>query len=527
MSQDYLGLFDTPPTRPQIRLGLVIAGLFTAFLLILPFRDVQLPEFDGFVPMNDAIVISSEVIAAVMLYAQAAALRSRALTVLGAGNVFAALLLIPHTLTFPGAFSLNGLLGAGINTTAWIVLFRQIAFPVSLLLYIRLKQADSAAQPGTRASPRIALGVGVAVALAVAVTLLTTLGHGLLPPFFVNRAQGHHSYMAAYESVILALYIVATGVLFRKRTSALDMWLLVTFWGSLIAVTLVTTLHGRFTVGWYGLYVLIMFANLVVPLALMTEGYRLYARLTLATSARNRERDARLESLDALAAAISHETGQSLTAIRTHARAGLNRLTGPGPDVGKVMDSLHAIIEAGHGATDAIKSLRPTVVIGSGGAAQFNLNDLVRATAYPLERELAGADISLELALDEALPPILADRAKLQRVLVNLLANAIESLEATDGRTRRIAIRTRVLDDHDVLIGVSDNGVGITAEHMPRIFDALFTTKAAGAGLGLSLCRTIVETHGGRLWVSPGEAHGATFHIWLPGVKEAVAHREA
>jgi signal transduction histidine kinase len=146
----------------------------------------------------------------------------------------------------------------------------------------------------------------------------------------------------------------------------------------------------------------------------------------------------------------------------------------------------------------------------------FSLNDLVSETVPLLDRELARGNISLALALDEALPPIVADRVQMQQVLVNLLMNAIHSLRATRGRSRSIAIHSAPLDSQDVLLAVSDNGVGIAAEKMEHIFDAFFTTKAKGTGMGLSLCRTIVEKHGGRLWASQGEEHGATFHLELP-----------
>lgn len=516
MSQDHLGLFDTPPTREQTRLGLVIAGLFAAFTLVLLLRDVRLPEIVAFVPMIDVIVILSELIAAVMLFAQAAAFRSRALTVLGAAYVFVALLLIPHALTFPGAFSLTGLLGAGVNTTSWIVLFRQAAFPAAVLLYVELRQADSAAPPGTRRSPRIALGVGVAVALAAAVTLLTTLGQDRLPPVFINRADAIPYYVAAYESVVLALVIFATVALFQARSSMLDLWLLVAFWGFLVQLLLILTLHGRFTVGWYVLYVLMLLSNLVVTLALMAEGYRLYARLALSTSARNRERESGLMSLDTLVAAISLEAGQPLTAVSIHARAALFRLMRPQPDVEKAIESLRAIIAAARRTTEAIKSLRPTSVIASGGITRFNVNDLARTTASLLDRELAAAKISLQLTLEEALPQVLADRSKLQWVLLNLLVNAIESLRETHGRPRRITVRTAAPDALDVLIEVSDNGLGIAPEHIERIFEPFFTTKANGAGLGLSLSRTIIDAHAGRLWATRNAPHGATLHIELP-----------
>ena len=147
---------------------------------------------------------------------------------------------------------------------------------------------------------------------------------------------------------------------------------------------------------------------------------------------------------------------------------------------------------------------------------EYNLNDLVRETATLLDRELASAKVTLDLALNEALPPIRADRVQMQRVLVNLFSNAIESLAATRGRSRRIVVRTLPSGSKDVLLEVWDNGLGISPGKIEHIFEAFVTTKATGTGLGLSLCRTIVEEHSGLLWASQGDEHGATFHLRLP-----------
>ena len=133
-----------------------------------------------------------------------------------------------------------------------------------------------------------------------------------------------------------------------------------------------------------------------------------------------------------------------------------------------------------------------------------------------LHRELAAHRISLQLALYEALPSIVANRVQIQRVLVNLLTNAIESLGETKWRPRRITIRSALLDGQNVLLEVSDSGDGIAPEKLARIFEPFFTTKSTGTGLGLALCRAIVEEHGGRLWASPGDDHGATFHVQMP-----------
>jgi len=253
MAPDQLGLFDTPPNRQEIRLSLVIVGLlFAALLLILPVHGIRLREFGAFVPMIDAVMLVCELITATLLYAQAVVFRSRALNVLATGFVFGALLLVPHALTFPGAFASDGLLGAGVNTTAWIFTVRRAAFAIAVILYVLLKQAGSAAKP-RRELPREKITVWVLAAsvLAAAVTLLATEGHDLLPPFYHDHSEPILVYKVGYQSVILGLYIVATAALFRKRKSVLDMWLLVMLSGWLVQSLLNVPIHARFTVGWY------------------------------------------------------------------------------------------------------------------------------------------------------------------------------------------------------------------------------------------------------------------------------------
>jgi signal transduction histidine kinase len=275
-------------------------------------------------------------------------------------------------------------------------------------------------------------------------------------------------------------------------------------------------LRSRFTVGWYGLYFLVLFSQQVVTLALIVESNRLYARLARSTAAREREREARLMSLDAVVAAIAHEVGQPLAAISIHARTGRNRLTRVRPDVGKAIYSLDAIIDAGRRTSEVIKSIRAMFGKRPGVTTEFDLNDLARTTVSLLDREMVGGKISVEFTLDVALPPVRADQAQMQRVLVNLLTNAIEALQSTRGRPRRIAIRSASPNGQAVVLEVSDNGVGIPSEQMAEVFEAYFTTKATGAGLGLWLCRTMVEAHGGALWASQNPAQGATFHLQLP-----------
>ncbi|HET6942881.1 MAG TPA: ATP-binding protein [Sphingomicrobium sp.] len=519
MAQDRLGLFDTPPDRQEIRLSVAIVGLlFAALVVILPIRDIQLREIDAFIPIIDAIMFVGELITAALLYAQAAVFRSRALTVLATGFVFAALLLVPHVLTFPGAFAPDGLLGAGVNTTAWIYTIRRAALPIAVLAYVQLKHGAALSSPpgGEQPTEGILAWVLGAIVLAASVTLLATSGHDFLPPFFVNHADRNETHAFAYQFVVSVLYFVAAVMLFRKRNSVLDVWLLVALSGWLAQALLNLLIHARFTVGWYGLFALMLVSNLIVMIALIAETSWLYSRLALSTAVQKRERENRLMSMDAVTAAIAHEVGQPLTAVNLHASAAMNLLAQKRPNVAKALSSLHDVRDSGQRTLDVIKSMRAMFAKGPGLGTEFSLNDLVRETASLLDRELAAKRVSLELALDEALPPILADRVQMQRVLVNLFSNAIESIGTKGRRPRRIAIRSAQLNGSDVLLEVSDSGTGIEPEEIERIFDPFFTTKSTGTGLGLPLCRTIVEEHGGRLWATPGETQGATFHVQLP-----------
>lgn len=511
-------MFDTPPDRSEIRIGITIVVLiYIGLLAVLPAYDVQVGQIPGFIPTASAILLVCDLITAAILYAQAAVFRSRALTVLASGYVFSGLLFIPYALTFPGAFSPSGLLGAKINTTGWIAVFWRMATPTAVLLYALFKRVDAAAGPVAELPPaRILLGVASAVALAVAVTLLTTLGHDMLPPFFVNRNEVIRPVLVTVNLVVFTLTVAGMVMLFRQQKSVLDLWLLVAMSAWLGQSLLNAFLRSRFSLGAYVFFALAFLSNLIVMLALITESNRLYARLALSTAARDRERDARLMSMDAVAAAIAHEVGQPLTAAKLSASAALRWLTRSRPDTEKAISSLRDAIESDERTFDVIKSIRATFTTGAGTLSEVSLNNLARETGSLMDRELAARKVSLQLALDDALPPILANRVQIQRVLINLMTNAIESMVATRGREQRITIRTVALDERNVQLDVSDSGDGISPEKIAQIFEPFFTTKSTGTGLGLSLSRTIVEEHGGRIWVSTGEDFGATFHVQMP-----------
>lgn len=518
VASEHLGLFDTPPNRQEVRLSLTIVGLmFAALMFVFPLRSTQMSESPLFVPLLDAFMLCSDLIIATLLYAQAAVFRSRGLIVLASAYLFSSFVLVPHALTFPGAFSADGLLGAGVSTTAWLAIFRRLTFPSAVISYALLKSADSATRAGfQRPAPRLIQGMIAAAVLAALATLLATSGHDLLPPIFRNTRETVPTSLMLVNALTIVLTVAAMALLLRRDKSVLDLWLLVGLSGWLFQSLLNLSLQSRYTLGWYGLNAMTFVSSLVLMVALMAESNRLYARLALQTAASERERDARLFSMDVVTAAIAHEIGQPVAAARLSASAALDWLDREKPNPKMAIRSMRATIDAGNRIFDIIKSIRSMFSRGPHALSEFSPNDIVRKTAALLDRDFAARKITLQLDLSDDLPKILANPIQLQRVLMNLLTNAIESVSATRGRARRIEIRSMLLDADNLLIEVMDSGVGIPREKLTDIFEPFVTHKPTGTGLGLWLSRTIVKEHGGRLWASAGEKNGATFHLQLP-----------
>ena len=231
----------------------------------------------------------------------------------------------------------------------------------------------------------------------------------------------------------------------------------------------------------------------------------------------------RVATLGELAASIAHEVNQPLAAIVADAAASLNWLAPPRPDLERVREALEAIATDGHRAAEVIQRIRQLATKSAPRKDPVNVNDVVCAVLPLASAELRHHDVSLVLQLAPELPAVFADRVQLQQVILNLVMNAIEAMGSVTGRPRTLTIRSETHDRDHVRITVQDTGVGIDPNTVDKLFGAFFTTKPGGMGMGLSISRSIVEAHGGRLWATSNETHGATFGVELPGGDASLA----
>src|ERR1700704_1234228 len=224
----------------------------------------------------------------------------------------------------------------------------------------------------------------------------------------------------------------------------------------------------------------------------------------------------RLTTLGEMTASIAHEVNQPLAAVVTHAEACLRWLERETPDLDEGREAVESIVKDGKRAGGVIRRVRGLGHKHAPPKTPLDLNDVVREVVALVEHELLSRRVSLRMELTPALPPVLADRVQLQQVIINLMMNGIEAMQAVTDRPRDLVIRSCQDEKHEVLLSVQDRGNGISAGGADRLFKAFFTTKSSGMGMGLSICRSIIEAHGGRVWAVPNVPHGAAFHFTLP-----------
>jgi C4-dicarboxylate-specific signal transduction histidine kinase len=231
----------------------------------------------------------------------------------------------------------------------------------------------------------------------------------------------------------------------------------------------------------------------------------------------------RVSTMGALAASISHEVNQPLAAVVTNADACTMWLASDPPNLEEVRAAVDSIVREGTRASDVVRQIRAMFTKATPGQAKLEVNELIREVGSLMQAEAARNGVTIQTELIAAPLMALGDRVQLQQVMVNLIQNGIEAMNTVSDRPRRLVVRSEVQGPNSVLVAVRDSGIGIDPKDQKRLFDAFFTTKAQGMGMGLSICHSIIEAHGGRLWASANSDYGATLQFTLPADSEPVS----
>jgi signal transduction histidine kinase len=221
-----------------------------------------------------------------------------------------------------------------------------------------------------------------------------------------------------------------------------------------------------------------------------------------------------------LTASLAHEVNQPISAAVTNADACLRWLDGDTPNLEEARAAALEIVKDGTRAAEIITRIRLLFKKGTPQREALDVNEIVREMIVLLRGEVARNAISVRTELAADLPQVMADRVQLQQVMMNLISNSIDAMRDVDG-TRELAIKSRRAENEHLMVSVSDTGIGLPRQQASQIFDAFFTTKVHGTGMGLSISRSIVASHNGRLWAADNSPRGASFHLILPTRAEA------
>jgi signal transduction histidine kinase len=510
-------LSTLPPTRGQQRLAFAVAaGLLVVLAIAIPFAPLRMPRIDAFIPTIGSVFCVNDLITAVLLFSQFSIGRSRAMLVLASGYLFAALMAIPQALTFPGAFAPAGLFGAGLDSAAWIYFFWHFGFPMTLLAYVWLKERPSSYL--RQMPPRVAIDAALAivVGLVCGLTWFATANVRLLPQLFVDTINMTPTlFWIGVVNTLLNVFVL--GLLWKRRHSVLDQWLMVVI-VALIAESLLVSVFeiSRFSLGFYAGRIFTLVTSIIVLVVLVAETAKLDARLARSNMMLRRERDNRLMTLAAMSASIAHEVRQPLSAIATNGGAALQFLEHSPPDFKGVKSTLTTILDDCHHASRVFDSVGGLLKADEPRHGPVDVNEIVLAVLAALQDDLKGHRVTASAELATGLPHALGHQGQLQEVVLNLINNAIEAMDSMNEGARVLRITTGRKGAHEIAVTVEDSGPGINPQNSSSLFDPFVTSKPQGMGLGLAVCHTIIERHGGHISARTSEEKGgARFQFTL------------
>ena len=232
----------------------------------------------------------------------------------------------------------------------------------------------------------------------------------------------------------------------------------------------------------------------------------------------------RLSMMGELTASLAHEITQPIASGRNNARAAMLFLDRNPPDLGEVREALECLVADADRAGDIIDRIRDQIKKAPPRKGRFDLNKAINEVIALAESAITTNGVSVRTRLTEALFPVQGDRVQLQQVVLNLILNAVEAMSTVEAGPRELLISTEQTQTGGVLVSVCDSGPGIDPDHLDRVFEAFYTTKSSGVGMGLSICRSIIDAHGGRLWADMNASRGAVFRFTLPGADKELTN---
>src|SRR5712672_152170 len=518
--QDFpLVIATMPATESQrtIAVGIIIL-LTVAAAVIAPFASIQVAQVDAFIPVLQTVVSVADLVTAVLLFAQFSIQPQLALLALASGYIFSGSFAFLQTLAFPGAYAPAGLIGDGPNTPAWIYVLWHTTFPAAILAYALSKDTIGVGKlPGRSTTATIIITVACVVAVTAGLTWIVTAKTEYLPVLFTTDVR-FQTRLGNQINVALWLWGAAalTVLLFRRRT-ILDLWLMVTllaYMPNFLVAIIGSSI--RFTIGWYAARGFILVGSCMLLSVLLVETTLLYSRLANAIILQRRERTNRLLSVDAITAAIAHELRTPLGAISLNANTALSQLRSNPPELEEMDEILTDIDAESHRAAAIISSVRQLSKTTPDRRAPTRVEDVARLALRLLQHDLQINEVSVVTEFQDNLPEVHLDDTQLQQVLLNLFKNAIDAMSSVAPEARRLRLTTSIDGHSMVVLSVQDSGPGIPVQDRERMFDPFFTTKSGGMGMGLAICFTVVENHGGKLRLVKSDSDGSNFELAIP-----------
>jgi len=510
-------LMPSTPRQRTVAIGVVVV-MFAVAAAVAPFAHLEVGRIDSFVPVLQTVLSVADLLTATLLFAQYSVQPRRALLAVASGYIFGGSFAFLQTLSFPGGYAPGGIIGDGYNTPAWFFVLWHTTFPLSILTYALLRDRGETSARYTPTSIAVTLACVFSAVASLLWLVTSEVEH--LPSFYTTNVTLQTRLGNQINVALLGLGSLVLLILFIRGRTMLDLWLMVTLlaWLPNFLVAAVAS-SVRFTVGWYAARGFALVASCMLLSVLLTEMTLLYSRLASALIMQRRERSNRLVSIDAATAAMAHEIRSPLGSITLNASTALEQLAAQPPRLEEMSAILRDIEEASLRVNETIVSVRELFKNAADQPTKVSIEDVTRQVLRLLQHELQFNEIVVRTEFRIEAPLVHADPAQLQQVVLNLVKNAIDAMSFTPTSSRRLTISTRLDGESSVLLFIQDTGTGVAPQDQVRIFEAFYTTKPAGMGLGLAICRTIVERYEGSLVLAKSSSRGSIFQVALPAIE--------